>query len=1056
MTNLNGTAGHSALYGFLLRKRKAVLFLVLLLTVAGIFSSLSLPVSLLPSIVFPRVVINVDAGDMPASTTNVLVTRPVSEAVAGLPGVRVVRTVTSRGSCDVDLNFTWKTNMLEALLLAQGAVNSVRAQLPPGTQIRVRRMDPSIVSVIGYSLTSKTLSPIELRDLARFSLRPIFSRVPGVSQIKIMGGENEEIGVHILADRLAARHVTLDQVVSALQAANILAAAGKIETDYQLNLVETDDRYRSLSQIGDTVVASAGGQVVFLHDVARIEPSVTPQWVRVTADGRDAVLVNIYQQPGGNTVDIAANIKAALAQFRSHLPPGVMIHEYYNQADLITAAATSVRDSILIGVVLGVIVLYLFLRKAKLTLLATATVPVTISITVLVMHLLGMSFNIMTLGGIAASIGLIIDDAIVMVENIARHLELGAPDPSSAVDRSLKEIVWAFVGSSTTSLVVFVPLAFLSGVTGAFFRSLSLTMAIALFVSLLIALGVIPILAGRYLSAKDLGVDPAAEPTRRDGSGPLPRDSGLNHAYRRLMRWALHRPWILAILLPAMGIGGFGLYRSLGSGFLPYMDEGGFVIDYQTPPGTSLAESDRLLRKIETILQHEPAVQSYSRRTGLQLGGGVTEANQGDFLVKLKPFPRPPIDAVIRDVRTKINQQLPELDIDFAQRMEDLIGDLTSVPQPVEIKVFGDDVPTIERVAVQVAAEISKVKGVVDVFDGITIAGPSVRVRVDPLLAGRYGLSAGAVQGALRTAIGGTVATTMISGQKQIGLRVQFPGASQLGVRSLAQLRLPVGNQTVALQDVARIERVPGSAELDAENFKPMVAVTARLEGVSLGRGIANIKRALGSHLTLPSGVYLEYGGVYQEQQKSFQGLLAVLVTALLLVFLVLLFEFGSFRIPISVFVVDVLSLFGVLLALKVTHTPLNISSLMGMVMIVGIVAENAIFFLHYVDDFKLRGLPLDEALIRAGQVRMRPIAMTTLAAVLALLPLALGMGAGAQMQQPLAIAVIGGFSFSMLLLLLVLPVLYRLFLGQRAKPGDGPRTRALKSEELYPRTVGT
>ncbi len=515
----------SGLYSFLLRKRKAVLFLVILLTVAGIASGFSLPVSLLPSITFPRVVINVDAGDLPASTTNVLVTRPVSEAVAGLPGVRVVRTVTSRGSCDVDLNFSWHTNMLEALLLAQAAVNSVRSQLPPDTQIQVRRMDPSIVSVIGYSLTSKTLSPVQLRDMARFTLRPVFSRVPGVSQIKIMGGENGEIGIHILPDRLAARHVTLQQVTAALASANILEAAGKIESDYQLDLLETDGRYSSISQVGDTVVADLDGQPVFLRDVARIEPSVTPQWIRVTADGRDAVLVNIYQQPGSNTVDIAAAIRQALARFKSHLPPGVMIHEYYNQADLITEAAASVRDSILIGVVLGVIVLYLFLRKAKLTLLAAATVPVTVSITVLAMRLLGMSFNIMTLGGIAASIGLILDDAIVMVENIARHLELGAPHPSAAVDRSLKEIIWAFVGSSMTSLVVFVPLAFLSGVTGAFFRSLSLTMAIALFVSLLVAIGVIPILAGRYLSAEISGSIPLTRIRPRTLPGPPIRGS---------------------------------------------------------------------------------------------------------------------------------------------------------------------------------------------------------------------------------------------------------------------------------------------------------------------------------------------------------------------------------------------------------------------------------------------------------------------------------------------------------------------------------------------------
>lgn len=1000
------------------RHARALFFLTGTLTLAGFVVATQLPVSLFPTVSFPRVQVLADAGDRPADRMMVEVTRVLEEAVGAVPGLVTVRSVTSRGSCDISLNFRWGLDMDTTLALVEGAIQQVRRTLPTETDIHVRRMDPTVFPVIAYSLTgAASTDPVALRDLALYRLRPLFVQVPGVAQVVVLGGQVREYAVDVDPDRLLAHGVTLADVRDAIARTNQVVSVGRIEQDYRLYLVVATGQFADLGAIGRTVVKTGTGGPVMVADVARVGSSVEPQWVRVTANGVPAVLVNVYQQRDASTVAIAGGIEELIAGYRAKLPPDVTLTKYYDQSELLVSSMHNVRDSIVVGIGLGILVLFAFLRHGRVTAIAAASVPVSIGATLLVLQAFGAGLDIMTLGGIAASVGLILDDAIVVIENVMRHVHGAVDAHARGVENAIAEMTPAVVASSLCSIVVHAPLAFLTGVTGAFFAPLSLTVVAALVASGLFSLFVIPPLAVRLLGT--------AATERHDES---PGGGRLSMAYASTMTRILARPFLALLGVAIAAVVSWAIYTQLESGFLPEMDEGAFVLDYFTLPGASLEESTATLGRVEQILRDTPDVDTYSLRTGLRLGGGITEPNQGDFLVKLRRDHRRPIAEVIDGVRHTIETGVPGIQVAFAQLMEDLIGDLTAVPQPIEIKIFGDDLGRIQDTARRIAGELRHVDGVVDIFDGIRIAGPTMNVVLDPERAGRFGLATRDIDELVGTALAGRADTDVLFGEKLIGVRVRYAGAAHTNERELLASRLSIpGGDSVPLGAIADVHIEPGTTEIARENLKQMVAVTARIDGGDLGGTVARIQRRLAGSVRIPADQDVVYGGLYREQQASFRGLLIVLAAAVALVFLVLVFAFESYRVPIVILVVDLMSLVGVLALLWLTGTPLNVSSLMGMVMIIGIVAENAVFLLFYVEEFRKEGGDLSAALVRAGQVRARPIIMTTLAAVLALVPLALGIGAGAQMQMPLAIAVIGGFALSVPLLLFCLPPLYRL-----------------------------
>ncbi|MDD2751441.1 MAG: efflux RND transporter permease subunit, partial [Acidithiobacillus sp.] len=745
------------------------------------------------------------------------------------------------------------------------------------------------------------------------------------------------------------------------------------------------------------------------------------QWTTVTANGKNAVLVNIKQQMGANTVAIDQDIRTLLRKDAKSIPAGIKLSTWYDQSQLITAAASSVRDAIFIGAALAALVLLVFLRNLRLTFIVAIVLPSVLLASVLILYVLHQSFNIMTLGGMAAAVGLVVDDAVVMLEHIMRRItENPSEGKPVSVLHSALEMSKPLAGSSAATIIIFIPLAFLSGVTGAFFQALAISIAAALLVSFLVAYLAVPLLADLLLRPRD------AEQAEHQGRFLAWFSRMYGHYLEKLLR----RPLFLSLIVLAFLLLGGWSYTQVGSGFMPAMDEGGFVLDYTAAPGTSLAETDRLLDQVQQILAQNRDVASYSRRTGLQLGGGITEANTGDFFIRLKAQRQHSIWQVMQAVRAQIHNQVPGLRVQTGQLMEDLIGDLTAVPQPVEIKLFGADPQTLQKLARQVAGQIRQVPGVVEVFDGIVIAGDAVDIHVDPVKAALAGMTPGQVSSQLQTLMAGRVVSRIPQGQEMIGVRVRAPHALWSEIHRLRQLPIiaPDGHY-LTLGQVAEIRMQSGQAELNSENLKPMVAVTARIEGRALSTVMGEVKVRL-AHLQLPRGVYLQYGGLYREQQQSMRELALVLLAAILLVTVLLLFLYERFTVVLSILATALLALGSVFIGLWLTGTERNITAMIGMTMIVGIVTETAIFFFAEAQSAE------SHELVRAGKARLRPVLMTAIIAILALMPLALGMGAGAQMQAPLAIAIISGLLAEIPLVLLVMPGIYA-WLERLSKKGS-------------------
>ena len=996
------------------RHRRSLLFLVLMLAIGGIASAVYMPVALFPNVAFPRVQLTLDAGDRPADQMAIAVTTPIEDALRRVPGVRGVRSTTSRGSADIEVTFDWGTDMSRALGDVNAAASQVLPELPAGTQLSSRRMDPTTYPMLAYSLRSHTLSPSALYDLAQYQLRPLLSSIPGVAHVGVQGGEVAEFHADVDPERLRAQDLSLSDVATAVSHAATIEAMGHVSDHYKLYLLLADNQPVTVAALRGIVIRADSHGVVRLGDIADVTLSHVPQWIRVTADGQDAVLMQIFQQPDGNSVQIAGDVKQRLHDYAPQMPAGVEVANWYDQSQLVTGAAGSVRDAILIGIVLAGLVLFVFLRNTRVIVVAMLVVPAVLAITVLLLHVLGMSFNMMTLGGMAAAVGLIIDDVIVMLEHIMRRLRDMQGDVSERIAHAAWEFTRPLTGSSAATVVIFLPLAFLTGVTGAFFKALSLTMASALIISYLLTWMVVPLLSERLLDRKHV-LDHA----------PNKFSQRVMTGYQSTLKRWLKRPvWVLVIVVPLLVVGVLA-YSRVGTGFMPAMDEGGFTFDYISKPGTSLEETGRLLNQVEAIIRANPYVDTYSRRTGLQLGDGLTEANTGDIFVRLKNGPRPSTEDVMNDIRKEAEQKVPGLDVDVSQLMEDMIGDLVAVPEPIEIQLYSDNADELNDTAQRVADALGKINGVNGVLNGINPAGDALTMTVDPAKAALQGLDPAAVTDQVTAAIDGTVAAQLPAEGKIVGVRVRLPVSSYKHLEDVYALPIRAGDgHLLPLSQVATLQVVQGQPEITRNNLKRMVAVTGRIAGRSMGATIGDVKAMLAKPGLLPKGMYYQLGGLYQQQQEAFRGLTVVLLAAIALVFALLLFLYESFRVALAILAMPLLAMGAVFIGLWVTGIELNISAMMGMTMIVGIVTEVAIFYFSELEETSGK-LPLHDALLAAAQFRTRPILMSTLAAILTLSPLALALGTGSQMQQPLAVAIIAGMLVQVPLVLLVMPVLY-------------------------------
>lgn len=1007
--------------------RYAVYLLSAFLTIAGLVAAFELPSNIYPELNFPRVVVLAHAGDLAPDTMLLTVTRPLEEAVSTTLGVRRVDSKTIRGNTEIYILFQPDMDMQYALQLAQARVSSARGSLPPDTEIEVDRVSPVVFPVLSLILNGN-VPDADLRDDAYYILRPLFSRVPGVGTIQVQGTDTREVSVVVDPQKMLAHRLSLVDVANELRATNQVTSVGRLAKDYSQYLVLATSQFTSLDDIRDTVVAVDSGAVVRLRDLADVQFGTTDRTTLITGNRRPAALINISRQIGGNILQLVSQIRSQVSNLGSAIPKTLHISVVYDLAEFVTESIKNVRDAIIVGAVLAVLILFFFLRDGRTTLVAATSLPLSVIGTFFFLKLFGGTLNLMSLGGLAIAIGLIIDDAVVIVENIYRHLGLGESQEIAA-ERGTQELLGAVVGSTATTLVVFLPLSLLKGVVGEFFSALCLTLGVSVLLSLVYAVTLIPLLSQRFLSSA----------THREESarfiGPV------NRAYEKAVRWSLdHRKIIGAAVVASVALG-VVLYMSLDTGFLPEMDEGGYVLDYRTPAGTSLDQTNTILEQVEQRIAKMPETAAFSRRTGAEMGLYATEQNTGDILVKLKPRCRWPMtwiacpagerkrgaQDVIDDIRAQIAQNIPGIDVEFTQILQDMLGDLEGSPEPVELKIFGGDMSVLERVADEIGPKLEKIPGIVD-FVGVQKGNPEIVFQVDPALAGRAGLTVEQLTQQVSAGLLGLTETQLREADRTVDIRVRFPDSFRYNDSDIQQFPIVTPSKQIApLSSFAQVEKVNGEAELKRENQRLMVTLTARLENRDLGGAIGDVRRMM-SGVTLPTGTTYDIGGQYESQQSSFHDLLSVLGLALGAVFVVLVIQFRAFTPALIILSAAPLSLVGVFAMLFVTGTALNVSSFMGIILMVGLVVKNGIILFEYVQKLcEEERMPLGEALVAAGKIRVRPILMTTLATLFGLLPLALGIGSGAELQKPLALAVIGGLLLSTFITLLVMPVLYSL-----------------------------
>ena len=997
--------------------------IIVLIIVGGLFAYSNMQTALFPEITFPKIKIIADAGQQPVKKMMISVTRPLENAVKQVPDLKSIRSTTSRGSCEISAYMDWKADIDVSEQRIESKIAEIKNTLPPDVNITVERMNPSILPVIGYSIECKNRSPIEMKMLAMYTIKPYLSQVEGVSEVRVIGGKEKEYWIQLDIQKMSSLGIPPDTINAALGQTNFIKSNGYLADYRLLYLTVTDASVTSKEQLQNIVISNNGKRIVLLKDLASVQIQEAKEYVKINANGHDGILLAVIKQPNSNLVDVSDKMNEKLAGLKNIIPKDVTVSPFYVQADFVKDSIKSVTDSLWIGLALAILVAIIFLRSLKASSVILITIPVTLLLTIIIIYAIGQTLNIMTLGALAAAIGLIIDDAIVVVEQIHRtHEEHPEERTTHLIHKAIDYLFPAMVGSSLSTIVIFLPFLLMSGVAGAYFKVMTNTMIITLVCSFFVTWLILPVI---YLLF-----------TRKASQvRVLKKNHHAHHVkHQPWVGFFIKNAWISILIIASLVASIYIIFPKLETGFLPEMDEGSIVLDYNSPPGTSLEETDRMLREVEKMLVKVPEVEAYSRRTGTQMGFFITEPNRGDYLIQLKKKRDKTTEDVISDIRKQIESTQPGLRVDFGQVIGDMLGDLMTSVQPIEVKIFGNEPNKLHELSKQVAAVITGVEGTADVFDGIVIAGPSINIEPNYSALAQFGINPSSFQYQLQCALEGNLAGSVYDRGQFTNIRMIYPNSKSLSVNDVENtlIFMPSG-KLKPIKTLASVHLIAGDAEIERQDLQSMGVVTGRLEGRDLGSVIKDIQKQVGAKISLPQGYSIEYGGSYAEQQQSFKELLIILIAASLLVFGVILFLFKDFAISFIILLIAVLGISGSYMGLYFTHTPLNVGSYTGLIMIVGIIGENAIFTYLQFEEIYLASQDVNSAIIYSISTRLRPKLMTALGAIIALMPIALGIGTGAQLHQPLAIAVISGFIIALPLLLIVLPSLIKLrFMGRK------------------------
>ncbi len=991
--------------------KNPIVVILLLILIGGAYSYQKLSTSLFPNVTFPKIKIIAENGEQPVDKMMVTVTKPLENAIKQVENLKQIRSITSLGSCEISAFLDWGSDINSDKQQIESRIAQIKNSLPPDVQITVEKMNPSILPIMGYSLQSDTQNAIELKLIGENIVKPFLSRIDGVSAVQVIGGKTKEYRIVLNQKKIELLKINPQQVIDAVQQTDFIQSNGYVIDYKRLYLTVTDAQLTNKEAIENIVISDNAQRKILVKDIADVQIAEKTEFVKINADGKDVPLVAVLKQPNSNLIEVANQVENNVAELNKILPQGVVLKPYYNQAEFVNDSLKSIIDVLWIGLLLAIVVVIAFLRSVKASGVLLATIPITLGLTFAMLKILGYDLNIMTIGAIAAAIGLIIDDAVIVVEQIHRtHEEFPDKLPQELVGKAIHFLFPAMVGSSLSTIVIFFPFVLMTGVAGAYFKIMTETMIITLLVSFFVTWIGLPVI---YLFFSKKSNKISVE--------------HLVHE-RKWVRFFIEKPIISFVFVAIIILSTVCIIPKLETGFLPEMDEGSIVLDYNSPSGTSLEETDRMLGEVDKILNNTPEVKAYSRRTGTQMGFFITEPNRGDFLIELNKNRTRTTDEVADAIRQQVEVAVPALSVDFGQVITDMLGDLMSSVQPIEIKIFGTNHQKLQELATQIANEVEQVDGTADVFNGIVIAGPMLNIHPKETILKQYGLTDIDLQNQIQTNIQGTVSGTILENEQLTDINVIFPTNYKTSVNQLQEIRIcTASGNYFPLSMFADVSIKQGVSEIERENLQTMSVVTARLNNRDLGSVMKDIKQRI-SAIQLPPSYQIEYGGSYAEQQQSFNELLLILLLGGLLVFTVVLFMFRHVMLSAIVLLISILGISGSLLALYLTNTPLNVGSYTGIIMIVGIIGESSIFTIYlYLDD--VRKMHSKEAIIHSISARLRPKLMTAISAIVALTPLALGIGTGAQMHQPLAIAVIGGFVVALPLLLIVLPTLIYCFI---------------------------
>ncbi|MBI1336529.1 MAG: MMPL family transporter [Phycisphaera sp.] len=1002
----------------------------LIVIVVGSVALSRLRIDLLPDIELPTLTVRTEYEGASPEVMERLVTQIVEEVIGTVPGIEEMTSISSEGRSDVRVTFTWGTSIDVAAQDVQNRLDDEVSELPDGVvRPRVSKFDIASFPVVIIGIASD-LDPVELTDLIDKQVRYRFAQVPGVAQADLFGGFVREVRVELDLPRLVALNLPLDDITRALRDANLDLPTGSIEEGRYEVTLRAPAQFKSLDEIRQTVVAVRGGAPVTLGQVSQVKDTYEKLDRIVRVNGTRGLRIGIRKQADANTVEVARAILDEIERV-NHDYPQIHVVPVINQGNFIERSIQNVANSVLYGGLLAILVLLFFLRNFRSTIVIALSIPISIIATFALIFFGGFTLNLMTLGGLALGVGMMVDNSIVVLENIFRRRSEEHENAVESAVHGTTEVGAAIVASTLTTLVIFLPLVFVRGVTGILFKELAYVIVFSLLCSLVVALSLVPMLASKLLSKPPRSRDPGGGTLNRVTIAADRVFDNLDTAYRNLLRHALHhRPTVVALAVVMLACS-LVLTPMIGTEFLPPSDEGEVRVTGEMEVGTRLDLLDEQTRKMESIVLDVIGDDLVAWTTNV--GSSYQSANsaQGEMRITLKPAAQRSRSntQVAADIRKKLDGQVAGMTVRTrAPQGQFILERILGGDEGLSIEVRGYDIDTLNLLAGRVMEAIKDVPGITDIDSDREPGVPQQVVRVDRDKAAALGLSVRQVTEALETAVAGTRAGDYQVQGNSYRILVQLRDAEKLSIDQVLDLTLttPTGKH-VALRNIVDTERGRGPILINRKNQQRLVTVTANVSGRDTGSVAADALREIDG-IPRPVGYDLRVAGNYEEQKSAFNELIVSLALALVLVYMVMACQYESLIDPLIVMFSVPLAAIGVLVTLFVTHTTLNVQSYIGCIMLGGIVVNNAILLVDQAGQLRRAGMETFEAAAEAGRRRLRPILMTTLTTILGLVPLALGIGEGADAQAPLARAVVGGLTASTLITLVLIPVIYTLF----------------------------